>query len=69
MCYSWITTLAILVYNEKVLLFEDISIANTSISKIIVWIKPVDEWAEIDFSAYQSAENEHCETLKKLVHK
>jgi len=25
--------------------------------------------AEIAFSARQNAENEHCETLKKLVHK
>jgi len=27
------------------------------------------EWTEIAFSALQNAENEHCETLKELVHK
>jgi hypothetical protein len=32
-------------------------------------IRPVNEWAEIAFSARQNAENEHCVTLKKLVHK
>jgi len=49
--------------------FADISNPNTSISKIINLIIPVDEWAEIAFSARQNAENEHCETLKKQVHK
>jgi len=42
---------------------------NTSISKIIDLIRPVDECSEIAHSAHQNAENEHCETLKKLVHK
>jgi len=69
MWYSYITTLAIWVYNEKEVLFSDISNPNTNISKIIDLIRPLVEWAEIAFSASQSAENEHCETLKKLVHK
>ena len=42
---------------------------NTNIYKIIDLIKSVDEWAEIAFSARQNAENEHCGTLKKQVHK
>jgi len=54
---------------EKEVVFADISNPNTSISKIIDILRPVDEWAEIAFSARQNAENEHCETLKKLVHK
>jgi hypothetical protein len=37
----------------------DISNTNTSISKIIDLIRPVDEKAEITFSARQNAENEH----------
>jgi len=49
--------------------FPDISNPNTSISKIIDLIRPVYEWANIAFSARQNAENEHCETLKKLVNK
>jgi len=53
----------------KEVVFADISHPNTSISKNIDLIRPVDEWAEIEFSARQNAENEHCETLKKLVHK
>jgi len=69
MWYSCITTLAIWVYNEKDVVFADISNPNTSISKIIDLIRPVDEWAEIAFSDRQNAENEHCETLNKLVHK
>jgi len=40
-----------------------------SIFKIIALIRPVDEWSDIEFSARQNAENEHCETLKELVHK
>ena len=47
----------------------DISKTSTSILKIIDLINPVDEWAEISFSAHQKAKNEHCETLKELVHK
>ena len=31
--------------------------------------RPVHEWAEIAFSVHQYVENEHCETLKELVHK
>jgi len=48
---------------------RDFDNLNTSISKIIDEIRPVDEWAEIAFSARQNAENEQCETLKKLIHK
>ena len=69
MWYSCITNLAILFYNEKEEVFEDISNPNTSISKIIDLIRPVDERLEIAFSASQNAENEHCETLNKLLHK
>jgi hypothetical protein len=47
----------------------DISNPNTSISKIIYLIRPVDEWSEIAFWAPQNAENVHWETLKKSVHK
>ena len=68
MWYSCFTTLAIWVYNEKEVVFADISNPNTSISKIID-LKRLDEWAEIAFSGRQNAENEHCETLKKLLHK
>ena len=67
--YSCITTLEILVYNDKEVVFADISNPNKSISKFIDLIRPVDEWAEIAFSARQSAENEDCETFKKLLHK
>jgi len=49
--------------------FRDTTNPNASISKIIDLIRPVDEWAEIAFSVRQNAENEHCETLKKQVHK
>jgi len=49
--------------------FADNSNRNTSKSKIIELIRPVEEWAEIAFSGRQNAENEHCETIKKLVHK
>jgi len=49
--------------------FADISNPNTSISKIIDLIRPVDEWAEITISARQITENEHCETLKKHAYK
>jgi len=64
MWYSCITTLAILVYNEKEEVFSDISNPNTSISKIIDLKRPVDDWAEIAFSGRQNAENEHFETQK-----
>ena len=53
---------------EKMVI-ADISNINTSISKIIDLIRPLDEWAEIAFSGCQNAENEHCQKLKKLVHK
>jgi len=46
-----------------------ISNPNTSISKIIDLVRPVVVWSEIALSGRQDAENEHCETLKKLVHK
>jgi len=42
---------------------------NTSISKIIDLIRPVDEWSEMAFSTQQNSENEHCETLQKQVNK
>ena len=51
------------------MVFEDISKPNTNISKIIDLIRHVDEWPEIAFSPHQNAENEHCETLMKQVHK
>jgi len=69
MWYSCITNLAILFYNEKEEVFEDISNPNTSISKIIDLIRPVDEWSDIAFSDCQNSEIEHWETLKKLVQK
>ena len=69
MWYSYITTLAIWVYNEKAVVFSDISNPNTCISKIIDIIRQVVEWSEIAFSGRQNTENEHFETLKKLVHK
>jgi len=69
MWHTCITTLAIWDYNEKEVVLTDISIPNTTIYKIIELIIPVDEWAEIAFSGRQNAENEHCETHKKLVHK
>jgi len=46
----------------------DISNPNTSISKNIDLLRPVDEWAEIAFSASQNTDNDLCETLEKLVH-
>ena len=68
MWYSCITTLAIWVNIKKVVVFADISKPNKSISEIIDLIRLVDEWAEIAISGRQNAKNEHCETLKKLVH-
>ena len=67
MRYSCITTLAICVDIEKVVVFAAISNPNSTTSKIIDIIRPVNEWAELAFSARQIAENEHCETLKKQV--
>jgi len=64
---SCITTLEIWVYNEKEIVFADICNPNTSISKIIDLIRPVQEWAKIAFSARQNAKNEHCETLMKTI--
>jgi hypothetical protein len=49
--------------------FADISKPNKIISKISDLIRPDEEFAEIALSGRQNAENEHCETLKKLVHK
>jgi len=69
MWYSYITTLEIWVYNEKDVVFAVISNPNTSKYKIIDLIRPVDEWSDIAFSARQNSENEHCETIKNLVHK
>ena len=51
------------------MVFADISNPNTSISKFIDLIRPFDELAEIAFSAHKNAENEHCETPQKQVHK
>jgi len=69
MLYSCIINLEIREYNEKEVVFAYISNLNTSISKIIDLIRPLDEWAEIAFSGCHNAENELCETLKNLVHK
>jgi len=69
MLYSCINTLSIWVYNEKEVVFADISNPYKSIFKIIYLIRPVDEWAETAFSARQNTENEHCEKLKKIIHK
>ena len=69
MWYSCVTTLAIPVCNEKEVVFTDISNPKTITFKIIDLIKPIDERSEIALSSRQNAENEHCETLKKLVHK
>jgi len=49
--------------------FVDISDPNTNVYKIFHFTRPDDEWAEIEYSVRQTSENEHCETLKKLVHK
>jgi len=67
--HSCNTNLAIWIYNEKEVVFADISNPNTSNSKIIDLIRSDDEWAEIAFLARQNVENKHCETLKKQVHK
>jgi len=66
---SCITTIENWVYIEKEVVFPDISSLNSSISKIIDLIIHDDEWAEMAFSSRKIAENEHCETLKKLIHK
>ena len=55
-----ITDLTIWFYNEKEEVFEGISNPNTSKSKIIDLVRPVDEWSEIALSDRQNAENEHC---------
>jgi len=69
MWHSCISTLEIRVNYEKEEVFADISNTNISISKITDLTRPVNEWVEIAFSGRQIAENEHCETLKKVVHK
>ena len=69
MWYSCISTIAIWVYNDKEIVFADISNPNTCIYKITELIRPVEEWAEISISVLQHAENKHFETLKELVHK
>jgi len=43
MWYSCFTNLAICVYNEKVVVFANISNPNTSTSKIIDLKRPVDD--------------------------
>jgi len=60
MWYSCIATLPIWFYNKKEVVFEDISNPDTSISKIIDLVRPVDEWSESAFSGSQNAENKHC---------
>ena len=50
------------------MVFADNYNTNTSISKIIDLIRPVDELTEIAFSGRQNADTEHCETLMKLAH-
>jgi len=57
MWYSCITTLAIKFNIKKEVVFSVISKPNTSISKIIDLIKPVDVWSEIAFSGRQNKEN------------
>jgi len=69
MFYSCIFTLEIWVFNEKEVVFADITYPDTSISKIIDFIRPVYEWSDIAFSARQNDENEHCVTLEKIKHK
>ena len=54
---------------DKDVVFRVIPNPNTSISKIVDLKRPVAEWAEITFSGRQNAENVHCETHNKLVHK
>jgi len=51
------------------MVLADISNPNTSKSKITDLIRPDNEWAEVAFSGRKNAENEHCETLKKLLTK
>ena len=69
MWYLLITNIAIWDYIEIELVFADISNPNTSISKIIDLLRPVDEWVENAFSGRQNAENTHGVTLKKLAPK
>ena len=57
MWYSCNTTIANWIYIEKEVVFADISNPNTSISKIIDLIRPVDEWAVIAFLGRQNGEN------------
>jgi len=61
---SCFTKVAIWVYNEKEVVFADISNPNTSTWKIIDLKRPVDECSEIAFSGRQNAEIELCESLK-----
>jgi len=63
MWYSCVTTPAIWDYNEKVMVFADISNLNSSTSNKFDLIRPVDKWAETAFTGRQNAENKHCETL------
>jgi len=69
MWYSCFTNIAIWDYIKIEVLFADISKPNTSISKIIDLMRPDEELADMAFSDRQNAINEHCEKLKKLVHK
>jgi len=55
MWYSWITDPVIWIYNEKVVVFADISNPNPCISKIIDLIRPVAEWVEIAYSVRQNS--------------
>ena len=61
MWYSCITTLAILVYIEKEVVFADISNPNTSISKIIDLIRPL---TEVQKSHFQSVKIQKMNIVK-----
>jgi len=63
MWYSCINTLAVWDYFGKEEVFAVITNPNTRISKIIDFVRPVDDWSEMVFSGRQNAENVHCETL------
>ena len=72
--YKTLNVLFVYYYSSKLSLqwenvvFADISFPNSSICKIIDLKRPVDEWAKFAFSARRNAENDHCKTLRKLVH-
>jgi len=51
------------------MVFPDYFNPNTSINIIIDLLRPVDERAGNAFSGQLNVENEHSETLKKVLHK